>query len=204
VSTVVNLKNIQWSLWIITIPNALIYDLIQHPYFQRCARISQMGLSYLVLSGSKSHSFSSCFRLHAFNAKQLMFLRFKGVIISSEEENAFTLLYYYDIGHVRSHHSGRSIIRGCASRTNSFVVHAPTNKVYINDSVGTTESCCNWYPVNWIWIEWIIWSEIVFYLVYEGNNWSVCQKWWGVVDVMVLEEKEFILSKSFNVKRLMY
>ncbi|HBS53924.1 MAG TPA: phosphohydrolase, partial [Flavobacterium sp.] len=27
----------------ITIPNALIYDLIQHPYFQRLRRISQMG-----------------------------------------------------------------------------------------------------------------------------------------------------------------
>ena len=32
----------------ISIPNALIYDLIQHSYFQRLRRISQMGLSYLV------------------------------------------------------------------------------------------------------------------------------------------------------------
>ncbi|MDP3352864.1 MAG: phosphohydrolase, partial [Flavobacteriaceae bacterium] len=32
----------------ITIPNSLIFDLIEHPYFQRLRRISQMGLSSLV------------------------------------------------------------------------------------------------------------------------------------------------------------
>ncbi|MFB0937772.1 MAG: phosphohydrolase, partial [Urechidicola sp.] len=32
----------------ITIPNALIFDLIEHPYFQRLRRISQMGMSNMV------------------------------------------------------------------------------------------------------------------------------------------------------------
>ena len=41
----------------ITIPNALIYDLIQHPYFQRLRRISQMGLSYLVYPGANHTRF---------------------------------------------------------------------------------------------------------------------------------------------------
>ena len=38
----------------ITIPNSLVYDLIQHPYFQRLRRISQMGLSYLVYPGAQT------------------------------------------------------------------------------------------------------------------------------------------------------
>jgi HD superfamily phosphohydrolase len=41
----------------ITIPNPFIYDLIQHPYFQRLRRISQMGLSYLVYPGANHTRF---------------------------------------------------------------------------------------------------------------------------------------------------
>jgi HD superfamily phosphohydrolase len=55
----------------ITIPNALIYDLIQHPYFQRLRRISQMGLSYLVYPGA-NHPFSSRFGLYASDAKAVI------------------------------------------------------------------------------------------------------------------------------------
>ena len=36
----------------IAIPNALIFDLIEHSYFQRLRRISQVGLSYLVYPGA--------------------------------------------------------------------------------------------------------------------------------------------------------
>jgi hypothetical protein len=76
----------------ITIPNALVYDLIQHPYFQRLRRISQMGLSYLVLSWRQSYSFSSCFRLHCAK-KQLMYCDLK-VGISAEEENALYIAIF--------------------------------------------------------------------------------------------------------------
>ena len=51
----------------ITIPNALIYDLIQHPYFQRLRRISQMGLSYLVYPGANHTRFH-----HALGCMHLM------------------------------------------------------------------------------------------------------------------------------------
>ena len=36
----------------ITIPSELIYKIIEHPYFQRLRRISQLGLSYLVFPGA--------------------------------------------------------------------------------------------------------------------------------------------------------
>ncbi len=84
----------------ITIPNSLIYDLIQHPYFQRLRRISQMGLSYLVYPGAHHTRFH-----HALGAMHMMqqaveVLRFKGVVISKEEENAlYVAILLHDIGH---------------------------------------------------------------------------------------------------------
>ena len=84
----------------ITIPNTLIYDLIQHPYFQRLRRISQMGLSYLVYPGANHTRFH-----HALGAMHLMqkaveVLRFKEVVISKEEENAlYIAILLHDIGH---------------------------------------------------------------------------------------------------------
>jgi len=84
----------------ITIPDTLLYDLIQHPYFQRLRRISQMGLSYLVYPGAHHTRFH-----HALGCMHIMqkageVLRYKGVIISNEEEKAlYIAILLHDIGH---------------------------------------------------------------------------------------------------------
>lgn len=96
----------------ITIPNALIYDLIQHPYFQRLRRISQMGLSYLVYPGAnhtRLHHALGCMHLMQ---KAVEVLRFKGVVISEAEENAlYIAILLHDIGHGPfSHAMERSIV----------------------------------------------------------------------------------------------
>ncbi len=84
----------------ITIPNELIFDLLEHRYFQRLRRISQMGLSYLVYPGAHHTRFH-----HALGCMHLMqnvvrVLRFKGVTISEEEEDAlYVAILLHDIGH---------------------------------------------------------------------------------------------------------
>ena len=84
----------------ITIPNTLIFDLIAHRYFQRLRRISQMGLSYLVYPGAHHTRFH-----HALGCLHLMqnavrILRFKGVNISTEEENGlYIAILLHDVGH---------------------------------------------------------------------------------------------------------
>ncbi|MCG9792694.1 HD domain-containing protein [Flavobacterium algicola] len=84
----------------ISIPNALIYDLIQHPYFQRLRRITQMGLSYLVYPGAHHTRFHHALGCMHLMQKAVDVLRFKGVEISAEEENAlYIAILLHDIGH---------------------------------------------------------------------------------------------------------
>ncbi|WP_418263036.1 HD domain-containing protein [Flavobacterium faecale] len=96
----------------ITIPNALIYDLIQHPYFQRLRRITQMGLSYLVYPGANHTRFHHALGCMHLMQKAVDVLRFKGVMINDDEENAlYIAILLHDIGHGPfSHTMEKSIV----------------------------------------------------------------------------------------------
>jgi HD superfamily phosphohydrolase len=84
----------------ISLPNTLIYDLVQHPYFQRLRRISQMGLSYLVYPGAHHTRFHHALGCMHIMQKAVDVLRFKGVEISKEEEKAlYIAILLHDIGH---------------------------------------------------------------------------------------------------------
>jgi uncharacterized protein len=84
----------------ITIPNTLIYDLIQHPYFQRLRRISQMGMSYLVYPGAHHTRFHHAIGCMHIMQKAIETLRFKGVSISEDEANGLLIaILLHDIGH---------------------------------------------------------------------------------------------------------
>ena len=84
----------------ISIPSALIYDLISHPYFQRLRYIKQLGMTHLVYPGALHTRFH-----HAIGAMHLMslaieVLRSKGHEISAQEEEAATIaILLHDIGH---------------------------------------------------------------------------------------------------------
>ena len=84
----------------LSIPNELIYDVLQHPYVQRLNRIRQLGLSYLVYPGAMHSRFG-----HSLGAMHLMHeaigsLRLKGVEITEHEEtSAMIAILLHDIGH---------------------------------------------------------------------------------------------------------
>ena len=98
----------------ITIPNALIYDLIEHPYFQRLRRISQMGLSHLVYPGAHHTRFHHAIGCMHLMQKAVHILKFKGVKISDDEANAvYIAILLHDIGHGPfSHALELSIVTG--------------------------------------------------------------------------------------------
>ena len=84
----------------LSIPNELIYDVLQHPYVQRLNRIRQLGLSYLVYPGAMHSRFG-----HSLGAMHLMqeaitSLRLKGVEITDEEAtSAMIAILLHDIDH---------------------------------------------------------------------------------------------------------
>ncbi len=116
----------------ITIPNSLIFDLIEHPYFQRLRRVSQMGLSYLVYPGAQHTRFQ-----HAIGCVHLMqntvrVLRFKGISISNDEENAvYIAILLHDIGHgAFSHALEHSIVTGISHEDISLKFMEALNKEF--------------------------------------------------------------------------
>ena len=84
----------------INIPHEILFDVIEHPYFQRLRRISQTGLLNLIFPGATHTRFH-----HALGAMHLMFtaletLKLKGVAISKDEEKAAMLaILLHDVGH---------------------------------------------------------------------------------------------------------
>lgn len=84
----------------ISIPSELIYDLVQHRYFQRLRRISQMGLSYLVYPGAHHTRFHHALGCMHLMQKAVEILRQKGIKISTDEEQAlYVAILLHDIGH---------------------------------------------------------------------------------------------------------
>jgi uncharacterized protein len=96
------------------IPFELIYDLIEHPYFQRLRRIKQLGMTHLVYPGALHTRFH-----HAMGAMHLMgqaieIIRNKGQEITEDEAQAVTVaVLLHDIGHGPfSHALENSIVHG--------------------------------------------------------------------------------------------
>ena len=84
----------------ISIPNELIFDVIEHPYVQRLRRIMQLGLSHLVYPGAIHTRFNHVIGAMNLMQKAIHVLRRKGTEISLEEENAALLaILLHDIGH---------------------------------------------------------------------------------------------------------
>ena len=92
-------------LGFINLQSEIIFDLIEHPTFQRLRRIKQLGLSFLVFPGANHSRFE-----HALGASYLMrqaisVLRLKGhEITEAEAEAATAAILLHDIGHAPFSH----------------------------------------------------------------------------------------------------
>lgn len=116
----------------VTIPNDLIYDLINHPYFQRLRRIKQLGLTNLVYPGALHTRFH-----HAIGAMHLMqeailTLKQKDVAVTDDEEQAVLIaILLHDIGHGPfSHALEHSLVKGVSHETISSLLMDKLNKEF--------------------------------------------------------------------------
>ncbi len=116
----------------ITIPSALVFDLISHPYFQRLRYIKQLGMTHLVYPGALHTRFH-----HALGAMHLMslaleVLRSKGHAISFEEEEAATIaILLHDIGHGPfSHALEHTLVNGILHEDISILIMDKLNEEF--------------------------------------------------------------------------
>lgn len=116
----------------ISISDELIFDLIEHPWFQRLRRIKQLGLTDYVYPGACHTRFH-----HALGAMHLMSLaidtlKSKGHQISYEESLAAQIaILLHDIGHGPfSHALEHSIIKGITHERLSLLFMEELNKTF--------------------------------------------------------------------------
>jgi len=116
----------------INIRSEIVFDLIEHPYFQRLRRIKQLGLSYLVYPGANHTRFE-----HALGALHLMrsaiaILRLKGQEISDEEADAVTIaILLHDIGHGPfSHALENTVVQGIPHEKISLLLMEELNRQF--------------------------------------------------------------------------
>lgn len=90
----------------IRIPDALHFDLISHPYFQRLRRIKQLGLTQLVYPGALHTRFHHSLGAMHLMQRAIQILRSKGHQIPDEDEHAASLaILMHDLGHGPYSHS---------------------------------------------------------------------------------------------------
>jgi uncharacterized protein len=117
----------------ISIPGDFVFDLIEHPWFQRLRNIKQLGLTSFVYPGATHSRFQ-----HGLGALHLMnlaiaTLRSKGVSISAdEEEGTLIAILLHDAGHGPfSHALENSIISGITHEELSLLLMKKLNEKYI-------------------------------------------------------------------------
>ncbi|MBY5958355.1 HD domain-containing protein [Membranicola marinus] len=110
----------------INIPYEILFDLMEHSWFQRLRRISQVGLTQLTYPGATHSRFH-----HALGAMHLMWesiglLRGKGISITEEEARAAcTAILLHDIGHGPfSHALEGTLIRKSHEDLSLEIMHA--------------------------------------------------------------------------------
>jgi HD superfamily phosphohydrolase len=136
----------------IKIPYDLIFDLIEHPLFQRLRRIRQLGLTHFVYPGANHTRFQ-----HAVGAMHLMGLaieviRSKGHLISDEEARAVTVaILLHDIGHGPFSHSlEHSLIKNTSHERISLLMMEQLNEEFKGELTMAIEIFKNRYPKKFL------------------------------------------------------
>jgi HD superfamily phosphohydrolase len=203
----------------ITIPSPIIFELIEHKYFQRLRRISQMGMSYMVYPGAHHTRFQHAIGAMHLMQKAVQTLIFKGVNISAEESDAlYIAILLHDIGHGPfSHAMEHSIVEGIDHESISLLFMSELNKEFNNRLTLAIQIFSNNYHRNFFYqlISGQLDMDRLDYLkrdsfytgVSEGsiNSERLISMLNVVNDRLVVEEKGIYSVEKFIIaRRLMY
>lgn len=136
----------------INIPDNFLYDIIQHPYFQRLHRIKQLGLSSYVYPGAQHTRMQ-----HSLGAMHLMGeaisqLRLAGHIVSLKEElGVKACILLHDIGHGPFSHSlEHSLVSGVSHEVISLLIMEQMNREFKGKLTLAIEIFKNKYPKKFL------------------------------------------------------
>jgi len=116
----------------ITIECPLVFEIVNHPFFQRLRRIKQLGLTYLVFPSALHTRFQHALGSVHLMQESLNVLISKGVKVSAEEYEAACLaILLHDIGHGPfSHALERSIIENVDHENLSLIIMEDLNEKF--------------------------------------------------------------------------
>lgn len=116
----------------VTLPDDLVYDLINHPIFQRLRRIKQLGLTNLVYPGALHTRFHHAIGAMYLMTEALQILKSKGVRITDEECSAtIAAILLHDVGHGPfSHALEHTIVKGIHHEDISTMLMDELNKAF--------------------------------------------------------------------------
>ena len=116
----------------VTLPDDLVYDLINHPIFQRLRRIKQLGLTNLVYPGALHTRFHHAIGAMYLMTEALQVLKSKGIKITDDETRAaIVAILLHDIGHGPfSHALEHTIVKGIHHEDISTMLMDELNKVF--------------------------------------------------------------------------
>ena len=116
----------------ITINHDIIFDLIEHPYFQRLRRIKQLGFTHLVYPGALHTRFHHAIGTMHLMGKAIEVIRSKGHTITEKEAEGVSIaILLHDIGHGPfSHTLEHSIVSGISHEEISTLFMDELNKKF--------------------------------------------------------------------------
>lgn len=136
----------------ISLTDELLFDVIEHPYFQRLRRIKQLGLTHLVYPGALHTRFHHSMGAMHLITKAMTELRNKGHAISDDEFLGTQLaMLLHDIGHgPYSHALEHAIVKSVQHETISVIFMKKLNEIFEGKLQTALEIFENRYPKKFL------------------------------------------------------
>lgn len=116
---------------LVDFPHSILYDIIDHRYFQRLRRISQMGFTQLVYPGATNTRFHHALGSLYLMTRSIRTLRSKGVEITEAESEAVSIaILLHDMGHGPFSHALERMILNVSHESVSLMFMHELNEVY--------------------------------------------------------------------------
>lgn len=119
----------------ISVPDEILFDIIQHPFFQRLRRIKQLGLTYYVYPGATHTRFDHVLGATHLMNEAIVQLKLKSAKISKDEHRASLIaILMHDMGHGPfSHTLEQSFVQNITHEQISLLFMEHINKEFNNE-----------------------------------------------------------------------